>query len=145
MANISKTDKILHIGCGAIPYTSIILSREYDVEVIGIDNQIKTITQAKKFLKKVNLSNKIHIEIGDGETYDTSNFDIIIMSYGIGNIEKVLRNVFENLKSNSRIIMRWPITEKNDYVYKIILNYSIKNKRLLLTQDSFLIMKKIRL
>jgi len=142
MADISKSDKILHIGCGAIPYTSIIISEEHDGEITGIDNQLRSITLANKLLNRLNLSKKIHIEIGAGETYNISNFDVIIMSYGIGKPEMVLRNVFENLKKDGKIILRIPITKKNDYIDSIIQKNSIKKIGLLLTQESVLIVKK---
>jgi precorrin-6B methylase 2 len=142
MAEISKSDKILHIGCGAIPYSLIIISNEINAEVIGIDNQPRSINLAKKFLTKYKIYNKIHVEIESGETYNVSNFDVILISYGIGNAEMVLKNVFNNLKKDGKILLRKSLTEKNDYVDTIIKKYSIKKKRLLLTQESVLIVKK---
>jgi len=141
MADISKSDKILHIGCGAIPYTAVIVSKELNTEITGIDNQARSINLAKKFLIKHKIHNKIHVEKESGETYNVSNFDIILISYGIGDIEAVLKNVFDNLKNNGKIILRKPITEENEYINSIIEKYSIKKIKLLLTQESILIIK----
>jgi len=139
MAEISHSDKILHIGCGAIPYTLILLSKETNTEIIGIDNQTRSITHAKKFLANYN---NIHVEKGSGELYNVSTFDVILISYGVGDIEAVLKNVLYNLKNNGKIILRKPMTETSEYIDLVIEKYSIKKIKLLLTQESFLIMKK---
>ena len=141
MAEISKSDKILHIGCGAIPYSLIIISNEINAEIIGIDNQPRSIVLANKLLKRYKLSNKIQIKEGSGETYNVSNFDLILISYGVGNTEMILKNVFNNLKKDGKILLRYSTIEKNDYIDSVIQKYSIKKIKLLLTQESILIVK----
>ncbi len=142
MSEISKSDKILHIGCGAIPYTTIIMSKELNAEITGIDNQTRSITLAKKFLTKNKIQDKIHLEKELGETYNVSNFDVVLISYGVGDIEAILKNVLSNIKNKGKIILRKPITEKSDYIDSVIEKHSIKKIKLLLTQESILIYKK---
>jgi len=139
MADISPSDKILQIGCGAIPYSLIIFSKETHTQVTGIDNQARSISKAKKFIAG---DKNIHIEQASGDTYDVSTFDVILISYGVGDIEEVLKNTFQNLKKNGKIILRKPITETTNYIDSVIGKYSIKKQKLLLSQESFLIMKK---
>jgi len=139
MAEIQPSDKILHIGCGAIPYSLIIFSNETHTQITGIDNQTRSITSAKKFI--TNYRN-IHVEQASGETYNVSTFDVILISYGVGDIETVLKNTLQHLKNNGKIILRKPITETTEYIDSVIGKYSIKKLKLLLSQESFLIMKK---
>jgi len=139
MAQITHSDKVLHIGCGAIPYSLMILSKETHTEITGIDNQTRSITYAKKFIAD---DKNIHIEKASGETYDVSTFDVILISYGVGDIEAVLKNTLQHLKDNGKIILRKPVTETTEYINSILENYSIKKLKLLLTQESYLIMKK---
>jgi precorrin-6B methylase 2 len=139
MAGIHPTDNVLHIGCGAIPYSLLILSKETQAHITGIDNQTRSITSAKKFITD---HNNIHIEQASGETYDVSTYDVILISYGIGDIEAVLKNALQHLKTNGKIILRKPITETTDYIDSVIKKYSIKKLKLLLSQESFLILKK---
>jgi protein-L-isoaspartate O-methyltransferase len=139
MVEISPSDKILHIGCGAIPYTLIIFSKETHTQITGIDNQTRSISHAKKFIADYQ---NIRVEKASGETYDVSPFDVILISYGVGDIEAVLKNTLQNLKNNGKILLRKPITETTEYIDSVLKNYSIKKLKLLLTQESYLIMKK---
>ena len=139
MAEISPSDKFLHIGCGAIPYSLIIFSKETHTQITGIDNQTRSINHAKKFIADYQ---NIRVEKASGETYDVSPFDVILISYGVGDIEAVLKNTLQNLKNNGKILLRKPITETTEYIDSVLKNYSIKKLKLLLTQESYLIMKK---
>ncbi len=139
MTDIKQSDKILHIGCGAIPYSLIIFSKETHTQITGIDNQPRSIAHAKKFIAN---DKNIHIEQASGETYDGSSFDIIFISYGVGDIEAVLKNTLQHLKNNGKIILRKPMTETTEYIDSVIRKYSVKKLKLLLSQESFLIMKK---
>jgi len=139
MAEIKPSDKFLHIGCGAIPYSLIIFSKETHAQITGIDNQTRSITYAKKFVADYR---NIHVEQASGETYNVSAFDVILISYGIDDIETVLKNALQHLKNNGKIILRKPMTQTTDYINSVIGKYSIKKLKLLLSQESFLIMKK---
>jgi precorrin-6B methylase 2 len=139
MAEILPSDKILHIGCGAIPYSLIIFSKETHTQITGIDNQTRSIKHAKKFIADFK---NIHVEKAPGETYDVSPFDVILISYGVGDIEAVLKNTLQHLKNNGKVILRKPITETTEYIDTVLESYSIKKIKLLLSQESYLLMKK---
>jgi len=142
MSNLSSSDKILHIGCGAIPYTSIILSREVNPKIIGIDCNPHVVDIANDYLKRYNLSNMIKIERGDGKTYDVSGFDSIILSYGVDGQDLILKNVIDSMKNGARIILRRSTTECNSYIESIVKDFSVCSIKLLLTQESVLIVKR---
>jgi len=139
MVGLSPTDTVLHIGCGAIPYSLIIISKETHAHVTGIDNQPRSVAKAKQFVAS---HQNIHVEQASGETYDVSAFDVILISYGIGNIEAVLKNALGKLKNNGKIILRKPITETTEYINTVLHTYSKKKRKLLLTQESYLLMKQ---
>jgi precorrin-6B methylase 2 len=140
--HLSQSDRILHIGCGAIPYTLILISRELKAYVLGIDHKKKIVNIANKFLKKNNLVNKCRIVVGEGNQYSVSDFNVIIISYGVENQDLVLKHVFNSMQDNARIILRKSTTDKNEYLNSIVNNFSIQKIRLLLTQESCLIVKK---
>lgn len=142
LAGLSQDDKILHIGCGAIPYTSIVLARKTNACITGIDNKSQIVDVANVYLKKHNLLDKITIERGDGNTYDASKFDTIIISYGIACPDTVLKHVISSIKDGAKIVLRRSAEEKNGYIDLIVKDFSVCSKKLLLTQNSTLIIKK---
>ena len=142
MSNLSPPDRILHIGCGAIPYTSILVSRKIGAKIVGIDCDPRVVNIATDYLKRYNLSNMVKIEIGDGKTYNVSDFDVVILSYGIDSQDLVLRHTIDSMKEGARIILRRPSTEKDGYIDSIVKEFSVCSIRMLLTQESILIVKK---
>ena len=142
MSRLSQSDKVLHIGCGAIPYTSIVIAREINTDIVGIDHKPRIVKVANDYIKRYNLSDMIRIERGNGKTYDVSDFDVVIISYGIIDQDLVLRHVTDSMKDGARIILRRSTAEKDDYIDSVVNEFSVSSIRLLLTQKSVLIVKK---
>ena len=142
MADLSSSDKIIHIGCGAIPYTSIILSEETNAKIVGIDYQKKVVDHAKKFVKKLGLENKITIKKQPGESMDISKFNVVFLSYGIEKPNMVFNAVKSKAKPNTKIIFRRSVTGENEYLNEVINEKSVTKLRSLLTQESIFFIKK---
>jgi len=139
MAGLTKQDKILHIGCGAIPYTLIILSDVLKTKVVGIDNNQKVVNNAKNVLKKFGKHDSIIIDRADGVEYDISSFNVVIVSYGINHHDLVLKHVIDSARKNSKVIIRGSNLEKNEYISRLIKKHYKNKIRVLLTQDSILL------
>lgn len=142
LVDLSSNEKILHIGCGAIPYTCIILSKYIESKIEGIDNDKIIVEKSKRYIEKNGLTDLIQIKEGDGTTYDVSCFDIIILSYGVANHEKVLQNIINKIDKGKKILLRMSSTQKKEQIMSNIKKYSIKQIKLLLTQESYLLIKK---
>ncbi len=104
MANISTKDKILVIGCGSIPATTILIGKKF--KLISIDKDPIAIKKAKKLIKKLNLEENIRIINADGFKFSLSDFDVIFMLYGIKRQKELLRQLSETIKESTRIIFR---------------------------------------
>ena len=142
MSRLSQSDKVLHIGCGAIPYTSIVIAREINTDIVGIDHKLRIVNIATDYIKRYSLSDVVRIERGNGKTYDVSNFDVIIISYGVVDQNLVLKHVLESMNGGARIILRRSTEDKNGYIDPIVNEFSVSSIRLLLTQESVLIVKE---
>jgi len=104
--NLGEGKNILHIGCGFYPITAITLAENDGVKVTTIDKNPKALEYAKKVVKKKKLDKKITISQGQGTKFPLDPFDIIIISgCSVPKIE-VLNHVFNNAKSDSKIIVR---------------------------------------
>lgn len=106
LANIYKNDKILHIGCGPIPATSILLMKKTNADVTSIDNNLESVKQAKILLSKIGLSDKIQILHANALNFSIKNFDIIIVSQGVKPYNLVLKNIAEELDDKTHVIFR---------------------------------------
>jgi protein-L-isoaspartate O-methyltransferase len=142
LLDLCSNEKILHIGCGAIPYTCIILSNYIGSKIEGIDNDQIIVEKSKRYIEKNGLTDLIQINEGDGTTYDVSSYDIIILSYGIENHEQVLENIINKIDEGKKILLRILSTNKNEKIMSNIKGYSKKQIKLLLTQESHLLIKK---
>jgi len=111
MANLSTEDKILHIGCGIFPTGAIVIAREKNVTVTGIDNNYRYIKLARKIVDRNNLSDLIKIEYGNGINYHIKDFNVIYISINVYPIDSVLENLSIHAKKNTKVIYK---TYKND-------------------------------
>jgi len=118
LANICKDNKILHIGCGSIPATSILLVKKTNADVVAIDKDLKSVEQAKILLSKIGLSEKIRIIRGDALEFQIKDFDLIIISQGIKPHDVVLKNIAKNLNTKTRVIFRTSSTNDGGLAQK---------------------------
>lgn len=115
MATISSDDKILHIGCGSIPATSIIIAKETGANIIAIDIDSYSSQKAKKFIKQNTKLNNIIIKNADGAEYSTAEFDTILISDGVKKLYNILQNISESLRKNTKVIFRITILNNENF------------------------------
>lgn len=131
MANISSQDSILHIGCGSIPATSIILNQKIGSNITSIDKDPDSVKNAKHLLSKLENLENIKIACADGLSFSAENFDVIIISDGISVLDEILRKLSKFVKKNVKIIVRVNITKPNFYIcgkpYSAVDEFAIKD------------------
>lgn len=101
---IDKTSKILDIGCG-FGYSSIILAKMAEL-VVGIDNDITTITQAKYLAGNLNVTN-CFFKVKELFDYCAEEFlfDIIFINGALHEVPSVL---FDQLTHKGRMVLLEP-------------------------------------
>lgn len=104
MVGIKSKDKVIHIGCGPIPNTLIILAKNIPANYVGIDRDMQAVEMAKKLVKKYNLN--IKIEHGNALKYPIKDFDVIIISFGVEPHNKIFERIKNNAKEDAKIIYR---------------------------------------
>ncbi len=111
MLNI-KGNKVLHIGCGALPNTLISLAKNIPAIYVGIDRDDEAVKIAKKVVEEYGLN--IKIEKGDALNYPLNEFDFIIVSFGVEPKEEVFNRIKRDAKENVIIIYRkqWDFLDK---------------------------------
>jgi len=104
--SISKSDKIVYVGCGSIPASSILISQKTGVPVLGIDKDKISVKKAKLCVDKLDLSDIIEIKNSEASDFLFDNFNVIIISHGVCPIDKFLKYLSKKVAKNSRIILR---------------------------------------
>lgn len=115
MANISSNDKILHIGCGSIPITSIIIAEKTRAKITALDIDYNSAQKAKQLVKKNTRLINIDIKKADGAEYPTSEFDIILVSDGVKKLYDILYNIGASTSKNVKVIFRKTISNNKNF------------------------------
>jgi len=144
IAKVSNKDKVLHLGCGLLPATSILVAKKTKAKVIGIDNNKNFIKSTKKFVDKHGLSNLIKIEYGDGVEYPVHDFDVIFIAINVQPFDTVLKHLSLQTKKDTRIICRGMNDDIINFIEKGELSdtFSIEAKLQHPKTQSILLMKK---
>ena len=106
MLNITPTEKVLHLGCGALPTATLFIAKEKKTHVVGIDNNSIAVKLAQSYIKKKQLSNLVTIEYGDGVNYPVHTFDVIYIAINVWPIDSVLLHLAQTMKSTARILCK---------------------------------------
>jgi len=113
MADVTKNDRVLLIGCGVFPSESILIAEKTKAKVVGIDNSPKAVKIARKYVEEKGFSNLVKIEYGDGLNYQVKDFDVVFVAINVWPIDSVLRYLSKNMKKNTRVMCK---SLKNDII-----------------------------
>ncbi len=97
--------KVLHIGSGPLPMTSISLSL-IGFSVVAVDFDLTAIKEAKERVKELGLTKRIKFVQADGADISSQGFDAVWISLHVHTKEKVLNRVYSDLKSGGKIVFR---------------------------------------
>jgi protein-L-isoaspartate O-methyltransferase len=106
MAKITQKDRVLVIGCGSIPATSILISNKTNSEIVSVDIDKKAIVLAEKFVENIELSDELIFKHVENLDYLMDNYDVIFILFGVNKPQVIFEYLFANLKKDIRIIYR---------------------------------------
>lgn len=106
LANITSKSLILHVGCGSIPASSMLLAQKTNASVVGIDRDAHAIKKAKMCIKTLHLSDKITVKKKDATKINLSSFDVILISQGIMPKQLFLQQLSKKISNNQLVILR---------------------------------------
>lgn len=114
LAKITKQDNVLHIGCGSIPSTSLLIVQKTNARTIGIDKNISSVPNAQNCVHVLHLENQIQIYHEDALKYTMESSDVIIVSQGIEPRYQVLEHIAKTMAACTRVIFRTFSSENDD-------------------------------
>lgn len=130
MIKLKDLDIILHIGCGFFPYSALVLLDKNHKSITAIDRNKKIIHSAKKYLQKLQLDEKINLDISDGKSYEFNPFSVIIVSCCVDSTLEIIENIINHAKPNTRIVIRelWPMSKYLKIIIENQKELSIKKQ-----------------
>jgi len=134
LAEISRKDKILHVGCGPIPVTAILVSEKTSAKVTGIDRNRFSVKQAQRLLLELKLSDKVRVEYAEALQYPLGSFDLVIVSQGIKPYNETLEYISQYMRNDARVIFRTSSSARGELVDKDLFLKNIFTVRKIVPQ-----------
>jgi len=106
-AQLKPQSRILHIGCGSLPFTPLALAHS-GASVTAIDVNASAAERAKHIVASEGLSSVITIVHGDGLTYDPRGFDAVWVSLHAAPKENIISSLLKRMDEGSVLVYRNP-------------------------------------
>lgn len=121
LAQIEPGMKIMHVGCGPFPMTSICLARS-GCSVTGVDLCPESIRRAEKAVAEHKLTDRITFFTGCGSELDYSGYDAVWFSLHVNPIHKAIQKALGSLDYGAKIVFRAPRSVLKGLYKQIHLN-----------------------
>ncbi len=106
MASITSRDKVLVIGGGPIPATSMLITLKTHAYTTTLDVDSNAIVRASKVIEMHGLKDKMSCVEADGVGYPVDEYDVIFILYGVKQQREILRYVATHMKNEARVVYR---------------------------------------
>lgn len=106
MAKITADDRVLHIGCGPIPATSILIAQKTGAKVLGIDYNPVSVQLAHRCVGHLPKHSRPAIVHADAYTYPVDTFTVIVVSQGVKPSVGVLEHINASMMPTARLVYR---------------------------------------
>jgi len=106
LAMITNKDTVLHIGCGSLPATSLLLSQRTGAATIGIEKNPSSVKDAQQCVRLLPQENTVQIHHANALQYPMDSSTVIIVSQGIEPRYEVLTHIARTMKLDARVLFR---------------------------------------
>jgi len=114
LAEITNHDMVLHIGCGSLPSTSLLIAKKAGTHTIGIDKNLPSVQDARYCVRALHLENQIQIHHANALDYPMGSCNVIIVSQGIEPRYEVLTRIANTMQPGARVLFRTFSSGKGD-------------------------------
>jgi len=115
LGNISRNSRVINVGCGAIPFTAMLLSEITGARVTAMDRDYEASQCAQKSLARFKLDNLVDVLHGDACDYPwrAGRFDVALIALQAEPKSEIIENLSNVVK---KLIVRVP-SEPFQYQY----------------------------
>ncbi len=108
LAGITGKDRILNIGCGAIPFTAIFLAKKTGAPVHAVDTDQEAVELARNCIRSFGLSGQITVEHASGDQGRFPSFSVAVTALQARPKEAILYNLLNQSELSVRLVFRKP-------------------------------------
>ncbi len=114
LAGITAGDRVLHVGCGGIPFTAVKVARLTGARVWAIDRDQEAVAAAGRCVKAMKLQNQIEVVQADGCSSLPAEFDVALVALQAEPKKELLDNLLDGGASSARLVFRKPRSDLFD-------------------------------
>ncbi len=107
LTTVGEDDVVLNIGCGAIPFTAILLAQKTDAFVYAIDRDRHAVRAAKRVVRKHKLEDRIEVVLHDAANPFPHAFTLAFLSLQAQPKAKIVKTLQESMQP-FRLLARVP-------------------------------------
>ncbi|MCK8825269.1 nicotianamine synthase family protein [Fuchsiella alkaliacetigena] len=108
LAEIGATDRVLNIGCGAMPFTAVHVARLTGAKVWALDKDPEVIARARNCLARLGLEKQVKVFEGDGKEPFDKDFTAALVALQAEPKEKILKNLLARAQRGANLVFREP-------------------------------------
>jgi hypothetical protein len=106
LAGITAKDIVLHIGCGSLPATSLLIHKRTGAHTTGIEKNSSSVKDAQYCVHVLHQDDEVQIHHANALEYPMDASTVIIVSQGIEPRYEVLTHIAHTMKPDARVIFR---------------------------------------
>jgi len=109
LAAITDKDIVVNIGCGAVPFTAIYVTRMTGAKVIALDRDRKAAECARRYIKTRGFARSIGVVCGDGaQASECGRATVWVVALQAAPKQDILEHFLAKSPRGARIIFREP-------------------------------------
>ncbi len=108
MATIQPGHRVLHVGCGSVPNTLLILAKATRASYLGIDRDAGAVASAREMTRRYDLEKQVTIQERDALAMEYGGFDLIVLSLGVEPRKAILAAIHDGMHPDAHVVARKP-------------------------------------
>ena len=113
MANVDTSDRVLAVGCGALPYTAALIAECSRATVFALDYDQDALAGARRTLTRTDGGGRVELVAGDGtqvslSSMDVDSLDVAFVAVQAGPKTEIVEHLRSMEDGPDRIVVRRP-------------------------------------
>lgn len=109
LAAVQKSDVVLNIGCGSMPFSAVLTARLSGARVIAIDRDLQAVAGARSLIARLGLSSRIEVLMADAACDRLPAATVALVALQAAPKDAIWHNLLHSLRGDrDRALFRIP-------------------------------------